>query len=904
MFSNPIFVAGWISTLIVMLIVVLAGSPVLASTPDAETSDVVIETDSSPQDAESSRWEGIETVIVTGTMRHTDSQAVPISISTISEQQIANTFRTDLISVGDLAPNVVLAQVAGFRSIAGGIRGTGHGSILVTQDSSVVVQVDEFGLSRVQAQFVPVFDVERVEIFRGPQGTLFGKSATGGAISIVTKRPVIDEFSTDIEYQYGRFDAGSKGDIAKGFVAVNIPVIENKMAIRITGLYDYDEGYYRNDRPSNNFPDFLPIYAGFGNPTPLPNTFDKKNVGDGERLNGTDVTAGTVKALFQPSDNYEAYFIFRTLRDRSDSPPGVNESPFLGQVDPALEAGLLANGVDPATATASAQQFMLLPLLGFDGINTLGAEGPDPPFSTGITSACWHSRAFCIPKGHKIDAEEYHLHQSLALDPATVQLRIGYRTHEEILASTYTGEAFNSLFDASRNTDEEQFQIELRVSTAMEGPFNFVTGTTYATHDVDFVVYATSGAIDLVSFNAGGFFDPEGNLNLRTHSHEGDFSVGGSTQDRESYAFYFDGTYEITDKFRLTAGLRYTHDEKTFFRRSLGGGPCTAATPPQDEFIIDGECLDILSNNISRAIGEGFELSALEPFTVPLPNTAFGNAHEVSDSWNRTTWRLVLDYQIAKDVMTYASYSTGFIPGGFTETCASAQTCVAFDSETNWNLEGGIKSQWFDRKLQFNLALFYTKYYDLVRTAGVPYTNKFGVKTSEGINLNAGKSEVSGVELEAAWMPIENLRFNLGVGYMDHSYIDFVMPGNGFGGIENADLSSLTVPYSPNWNVVAGITYEMRMGNSGSLTWNTNSSYRSEVEFSVFNSLTSQSSARTLWDASVTYRDVKERYRVSLFVKNILDERYRTGASSVTGLWNFTMYGRPREFGAEVGIYF
>jgi iron complex outermembrane receptor protein len=75
-------------------------------------------------------------------------------------------------------------------------------------------------------------------------------------------------------------------------------------------------------------------------------------------------------------------------------------------------------------------------------------------------------------------------------------------------------------------------------------------------------------------------------------------------------------------------------------------------------------------------------------------------------------------------------------------------------------------------------------------------------------------------------------------------------------------------------------------------------------ESSVFNSLYTQYSARTLWDASVTWRDINEKYRITAYVKNILDERYRTGANSVAGLWNFTMWGRPREFGAEFGVKF
>lgn len=909
-FRQPTFIFSF--AVLMLALMAFSASQTWAQQPPADVADEEVPEAVPGIEPERVSRTGLETMTITGTKREEAVQSVPISVSAISEQQLANTFRTDILAVGDLSPNVALAQVAGFRAVAGGIRGTGQNSILVTQDSSVVILVDEFGLTRVQSQFVELFDVERIEVFRGPQGTLFGKSATGGAISIVTKRPVLNEFSGQVEFQLGKFDAGSKGMIGKGRVAVNVPVVEDKLAFRITGLYDYDDGYYRNNRPANNFPDVMPIFADFGFPTPLPDTFSKKNVGDGERLNGTDVFAGSFKALFTPTDNYEAYFIFRILRDRSDSPPGVNESPFLGEIDPNVQQA--ADG----TLSRGGPIFMLVPLLGFDGVNTPGAAGPDAPYSTGVTNACWHQRAFCIPRGHRVDVEEYHLHQKLDLDDVSLQLLVGYREQAEILPSTYSGEAFRSIFDASRNTREEQFQIEARATTDFDGPFNFVFGASYQTHDVDMLSYATVGLTNLALLDGGAggpggpVLDPDGNINIRTDILDGDFSMTGAQQERETYAIYADGTFEITDRLSLTGGVRYTYDKKKFFRRQNPGGPCTDKTDPRDISFFREEdgilvpdpngsiCLDARSNTISRA-PDGFDVANLDPFNIPLPDSAFEIALNNQASFDKVTWRAVLDYQFTDDALAYVSYSTGFIPGGFTETCSSLKTCEPFESETNWNLEGGVKSQWFDRTLQLNLALFYTRYSNLIRSQVVPFVDRFGVNTQETININAGKSEVFGVEIEAVWVPVDNLRFDLGIGYMDHDYVEFVLPqpdGTPF------DLSDLTVPFSPKWSINFGITYDIYLGNAGTLTLNTTGNYQSEAEFAVFNNLYTQLSERFLWDANVTYRDQEERYRVTLFVKNILNEEYRTAANSVSGLWNFTMYGRPREFGFEVGFYF
>ena len=144
--------------------------------------------EASAQEAEtpSSRL-SIEEIVVTGTKRDISQQDVPIAVSTITAKQLDNTFRSDVFALGQLAPNVTLTPQNGFNAIAGGMRGTGFNSILVTKDPSVGMIVDDFAFNHVQSQAIEMFDIEQVEIFRGPQGTLFGKNTTGGAISFTTK---------------------------------------------------------------------------------------------------------------------------------------------------------------------------------------------------------------------------------------------------------------------------------------------------------------------------------------------------------------------------------------------------------------------------------------------------------------------------------------------------------------------------------------------------------------------------------------------------------------------------------------------------------------------------------------------------------------------------------------------
>lgn len=482
------------------------------------------------------RASGIDEIVVTGTMRDQSAQDVPIAVTAISGEQLQQTFRNDILAVAEITPGVSMGQQSGFRAIAGGIRGTGQNSILVTQDSSVVVLVDDFALSNVQAQFVEMFDVEQVEVYRGPQGTLFGKSATGGAIVIRTKRPDLMERYAEVETQFGMFEGGSvNSSIFKARAAINVPLIENELSVRLTGIYDRDSGFYRNDKDTATFPDSVPIFndlaAALGRPMRdlFPPELSLANRGSGEKLNGTDILAGTAKVLWQPTESYEAFFKWEVLRDRSGNIPGVNETP--------------------------EGEGFLLPLLGFPGIQE---AGHDDVFSTGVTNQCaeGNPKGLCLTAGQRVEVDGFHLHQRFDTENLTFRLLTGYREQREILPNTYVGEAFQSLFDASRNTKKDSLQLEFRVSSSFDGPFNFVAGASYIEEETDMQAYATVGLLSLVTFLpsedpdnanpliAGGTLDSRGFLNLNL-DFINDPALTGAVQDRESYAFYFDGSYDI-----------------------------------------------------------------------------------------------------------------------------------------------------------------------------------------------------------------------------------------------------------------------------------------------------------------------------------------------------------------------
>jgi len=292
------------------------------------------------QEESASNRLSIEEIIVTGTKREIGQQDAAIAVSALTEQQINNTFANDPTALSALVPNLTLSTQTGFNAVSGGIRGTGKISILLTDDPSVQFLVDEFGINHVQSQWVELFDIEQVEVYRGPQGTLFGKNATGGVISITTKKPVLDEFFGEFSVTAGQYD-WNEGSINKYKFAVNVPIVENGLAMRVAAIWDKSQGFYTNSKPASDFPGptiLNPAAAWPDDGTPL------TNVGDGGDLGGKDVMAAKIKFLYETSPNYNAHLIFEYSKDDSAAPGAVNES----------------------------QPGDLLPLIGFGGIDYPG----------------------------------------------------------------------------------------------------------------------------------------------------------------------------------------------------------------------------------------------------------------------------------------------------------------------------------------------------------------------------------------------------------------------------------------------------------------------------------------------------------------------------------------------------
>ena len=135
---------------------------------------------------------GLCEIVVTATRRDSNLQTTPVAVSAIDSQLIAQASPRNIGDLAAFVPNFSAATITGFNAASFAIRGVGQTSIIVYFEPPVAVLVDDFVVSSVQTQLLDVFDVEQVEVLRGPQGTLFGKNTTGGAVTVKTKRPVMN----------------------------------------------------------------------------------------------------------------------------------------------------------------------------------------------------------------------------------------------------------------------------------------------------------------------------------------------------------------------------------------------------------------------------------------------------------------------------------------------------------------------------------------------------------------------------------------------------------------------------------------------------------------------------------------------------------------------------------------
>ena len=422
----------------------------------------------------------LEEITVTATRRVSDLQTTPVAVTALSGQELDNLFAHDIGDVALVTPNFSAAQVTGFNAAGFAIRGAAQTDVLVYWEPAIAVFVDDFVIPHAQTQLLEPYDIENVEILRGPQGTLFGKNTTGGVVNVRTKRPVMNEFHADASVRvanYGRVEPR---------LALNIPLVDDKLSFRLAAMSQKSDGYYRNGKVSP------------GQQHPPSN----------EKIGGDDVISARAKLMWEPSDYLRILFQYEYLKDRGDTPPAVNET-------------------DPNSPQA-------WNFIGFPGIT-----GGDPLDQAGVSFRDFiagpgsETTGLFLTDGHQIDVDGFYINLDWEFGNFILSSVTGKRDQDSKLPSTYTGETYASLFDASRDDQRETFQQELRLASYFEGSFNFVAGIFYQEDETSFNVLQYLGLLDVFGIGTPGVLGNDNPLIITNN------------QDMDSLAGFFDGTWEF-----------------------------------------------------------------------------------------------------------------------------------------------------------------------------------------------------------------------------------------------------------------------------------------------------------------------------------------------------------------------
>ena len=478
----------------------LSATAMLAGTAQAQTATATSTTAGSAT--------GLEEIVVTAQRRESNLQSTPIAVTAVDASLIEQLTPRTIADLALLVPNFSANKINGFNAASFAMRGVGNTDIIVYNEAPVAVLIDDFVMPSTQTQLLDPFDVQEVEVLRGPQGTLFGKNTTGGAVVVKTKPPVLDEMT--VEAQAG----GGSYNEYNGEGAINIPIIANQLALRLVGSEEHQDGWMRNGASST-----------IGGTT---------YTGDGARVGGTDVFTGRAKLLWQPTDNLKALFTYEMLTDRSGTPGAVNVTP---------------TNLAPGTANPYFA-FAALGLPGYTGNNPLGNAGVDNRMGYLIDEQ----------NGHRVDAQGEHLNIDYTIDPGTFTWVQGYRSQDSSLPSDYTGVVGPiSVFDANRSDRRKTWQEELRFASKQIGDFNYVAGAFYQHDNTKFCVSQVLGIYDLF-----GAPTPPG---LQPGGYNNNPQVLCNEQTETSKALYGETNYKFTEATTLTIGARITQDSKDWIGR-------------------------------------------------------------------------------------------------------------------------------------------------------------------------------------------------------------------------------------------------------------------------------------------------------------------------------------------------
>ncbi|WP_375202266.1 TonB-dependent receptor [Hyphococcus sp.] len=857
-------------------------------------------------------------IVVTATKRPQTLQEVPIAVSVVGAETIQKAQINDLIDLQTVVPSLRVTQLQNSSQTNFTIRGFGNGANNPGIESSVGVFIDGVYRSRSAAAILDLPTLERVEVLRGPQSTLFGKNVSAGAISITTKLPTFD-WSGNVEASYGNYDQM----LFKG--TLSGPLSDN-VAFRVSGSANKRDGYYTN-------------------------------IVDGTDQNERNRWALRGQLLWEASDA----LTFRVIGDYNK----IDEN--------CCGAVTILNG--PATQVLAAPPPF--------GLGEEISDGTDP-FSRNV--------AVDTATDNKLTGKGISLQADWELGDGFAQLTsiTAYREQSDT-ANTDVDFSGADLAQNPQDRKYETFTQEIRLSSVGDNRFDWMVGAFYFNEDVflqrdvifgaqeraniDFLisgagvsladVEGVSQLAQALTTGPGALFPeflPMGSAGVDSLAFGSSFAPGTGVfgtynMDNESYSFFGQADFEITDRLTISGGISYIDDSKSatgvsnltdvfsnfdlstfastggsFVAANIFGGLIPGAyggpvafdpANPVPFFTAAGTfaALDPLVFAATRDGAVAAAQGALtgDPTLNPLlgltgltavqffaPQTNFPDPSNPFDDGkldsNDVTWTARLAYDVTDNFNAYFTYATGYKAGAFNLSsdsrppvdasklgrAASPEDVRLFELGFKANFDGGyVNIALFDQKIEgFQSNVFNGVGFDLA---------------------NAGEQTSRGFEVESLYSPWNPLALTFALTYLDPEYKSFTMAGctpfdvvNCGMGESFRDLSGTRVPGVHEVSLSTSATYSFDVNDNWGGYARIEYLYESDVPL-IENIPDSITREVNVLNASIGF-ETQDGFEVMVWGRNLTDDEYfLQGFPTVAQTGSVSGYTNPpRTYGVTV----
>ncbi|MEZ5893317.1 MAG: TonB-dependent receptor [Parvularculaceae bacterium] len=814
----------------------------------------------------------VDTITVTAQKREENVQDVPIAVSAFNGDMLKERAVTSVAGLSNITPNVSLDAGTPFSGdtavISAYIRGIGANDFAFNIDPGVGVYLDGVYLARSIGANQDLLDVERIEVLKGPQGTLFGRNTIGGAISIVTHEPG-DEFAFHGDITTGSFE------LMQVRATVDLPLSDALKSSVSVSLKD-SRGYMKRI-PYPGFEDY--------NVEPIQTMRAAIYGNDGDYEGGQDSKNARIKLLYDNGGPFKATlsgdYAFSKQSQLANKVIATNGAVFAGTYNCAIE-GIIAmadecGGGPPSFAyiggTGGLSWIDDLPSI--FGVNVDMDPNNDrlpydDRFLTGDIDTTYAN-------GNNIARlENYGVHLVLDFDVgenAALKSISAYRHLDWDVGMDLDGSPLNFLH-TSFTTDQWQFSQEIQLTgSAMDERLHYVFGGYYFVEEGDLH--------DFVTF-AEGLLQVDGPNYLKT----------------TNYAGFGQIDFDVSEWLTISVGGRYTHEKKLF------------EGAQSDRNGLTYKILSFLTNNgLDDPLGSLADCAVITPtiseacrviagFPVAGEPLRYYIEGIQTKKFNNFSPKVSVQVRPTDGVMVYGSYSEGYRTGGWTTRLSNPLDFAPdFDEENATSWELGLKSTLADNTILFNVAAFTTKY------EGIQLNFQQGVSPTI---QNAGDARIKGVEIETVYAPGNGFSVNASVGLINAEYTSVLAPAQvAANPLQGGVFAGADLPKTPDFKFNLSPRFEFDPGNGASVVLLADYTHTSSMWNDTERTFLLQRPSTDILNLSATYEEPNGRWNVTVGGTNITDERYlTTGQAQIAGGQIYGTYSRPAEWYARLGVNF